>query len=295
MGAAFATGTIQHCSDCGRDEKFRFLRDAELFPKARSFISIPVKSGESVLGVMNVVHLTPGFFEFWHERFLLLFCNCLGRFLHTHRLLHSLEGMVTQRTHELEQALTESEELRQRYQRLSTTDDLTGLYNRRYFFIEGEALLSRAQRDKSAISLLLVDIDHFKRINDTWGHAIGDRVLRLIAESLRTQARAGDVIARLGGEEFVLLLPNTGPVGADLLAKRVQDRLALLDLGGSMGNLVLTASIGIASMQNEIHGDLAEKLQDIYKQADSAMYCCKAQGRNRRMFFLPDNTNQQAR
>lgn len=295
IGAAFSTGSVQHCSDCVSDERFRFFRDAGLFSEAGSFIAIPVKSGDRVLGVMNVVHLIPGFFEFWHERFLILFCNCLGRFLHTHRLLHSLEGMVAQRTVELEQALTASEELRQRYQRLSTTDDLTGLYNRRYFFIEGEAMFSRAQRDKSPVSLLLVDIDHFKRINDTWGHAIGDRVLRLIAESLRTQARAGDMIARLGGEEFVLLLPNTGPVGADLLARRIQERLGLLDIGGSMSNLVLTASIGIASMQNEIQGDLAERLQEIYKQADSAMYSCKAAGRNRRMFFMPNDVHQHAR
>ena len=185
IGAAFTTGTIQHCSDCISDERFRVLRDAGLFPEAGSFISIPVKSGESVLGVLNVVHLIPGFFEYWHQHFLTLYGNCMGRFLHNHRLLHNLEEMITQRTVELEHALTESEDLRQRYQRLSTTDDLTGLHNRRYFFIEGEAMLARALRDKTAISLLLVDIDYFKRINDTWGHAIGDRVLRLIADALR--------------------------------------------------------------------------------------------------------------
>jgi len=287
IGAAFTSGTIQHCSDCINDERFRLLRDARLFPEAGSFISIPIKSGESVLGVLNVVHLIPGFFEYWHEHFLTLYGNCMGRFLHNHRLLHNLEEMITQRTVELELALSESEDLRQRYQRLSTTDDLTGLHNRRYFFIEGEAMLARALRDNSVISLLLLDIDHFKRVNDTWGHAIGDRVLRLIADALRVQARTGDMVARLGGEEFVLLLPNTGPVGADLMAKRVQERIALLDLGGSMENIVLTASIGITSMQNDYCGDLSEKLQEVYKQADCAMYTCKAQGRNRRLFYMP--------
>jgi len=287
IGAAFSTGAVQHCSDCISDERFHFLRDAGLFPEAGSFISIPVRSGESVLGVLNVVHLVPGHFEYWHQHFLTLYGNCLGRFLHNHRLLHNLEEMITQRTVELEHALMESEDLRQRYQRLSTTDDLTGLHNRRYFFIEGEAMLSRALRDKSAISLLLVDIDYFKRINDTWGHAIGDRVLRLIADALRAQARAGDMVARLGGEEFVLLLPNTGPVGADLMAKRIQERMATLDLGGSMENTVLTASIGITSMQGNYQGDLSEKLQEIYRQADCAMYTCKAQGRNRRLFYMP--------
>jgi len=288
IGAAFSTGTIQHCSDCTNDERFRTLRDAELFPEAGSYISIPVKSGESVLGVLNIVHYVPGFFEYWHQHFLTLFGNCMGRFLHNHRLLHNLEGMITQRTVELENALTESEELRQRYQRLSTTDDLSGLHNRRYFFIEGEVMLARALRDKTAISLLLLGSDYFKRINDNWGHAIGDRVLRLIADALRGQARAGDMTARLGGEEFVLLLPNTGPVGADLMAKRVQERIAVLDLGGRMDGLILTASIGMTTMQNDFNGDLSEKLQEIYKQADCAMYTCKAQGRNRRLFYMPE-------
>ncbi|MCB1869466.1 MAG: sensor domain-containing diguanylate cyclase [Gammaproteobacteria bacterium] len=287
IGTTFSTGTIQRCDDCISDERFRVFLDAGLFPEAGSFIAIPVKSGESVLGVLSVVHLIPGFFEYWHEHFLSLYGNCLGRFLHDHRLLHNLEGLITQRTIELEHALSESEDLRQRYQRLSTTDDLTGLHNRRHFFIEGEAMLARALRDKTAISLLLVDIDYFKRINDTWGHAIGDRVLRLIADALRVQARAGDMVARLGGEEFVLLLPNTGPVGADLMAKRIQERFATLDLGGSMENMVLTASIGITSMQSDCQGDLSDKLQEVYKQADCAMYTCKAQGRNRRLFYVP--------
>ena len=287
MGAAFTTGTIQHCNDCIGNERFQLFREKGLFPEAGSFISIPVKSGESVLGVLNVVHLSPGFFEYWHQHFLTLYGNCMGRFLHNHRLLHNLEEMITQRTVELEHALTESEDLRQRYQRLSTTDDLTGLHNRRHFFIEGEAMLARALRDKTAMSMLLVDIDHFKHINDTWGHAIGDRVLRLIADALRAQARAGDMVARLGGEEFVLLLPNTGPVGADLMAKRVQEKMAALDLGGSMVDLTLTASIGITSLHSDFQGDLSEKLQEIYRQADCAMYACKAQGRNCRLFYMP--------
>ena len=148
-------------------------------------------------------------------------------------------------------------------------------------------MLARALRDKTAMSMLLVDIDHFKHINDTWGHAIGDRVLRLIADALRAQARAGDMVARLGGEEFVLLLPNTGPVGADLMAKRVQEKMAALDLGGSMEDLTLTASIGITSLHSDFQGDLSEKLQEIYRQADCAMYACKAQGRNCRLFYMP--------
>ncbi|MCB1758172.1 MAG: sensor domain-containing diguanylate cyclase [Gammaproteobacteria bacterium] len=288
VGAAFTTASIQHCSDCMSDERFRPFVDSGLFGEVGSFISVPLKSGDAVLGVINVVHSSTDFFEYWHQHFLALFGNCLGRFLNNHRLLHNLERMVTQRTLELEDALTESEDLRQRYQRLSTTDDLTNLHNRRYFFIEGESMLARATRDKAPVSMLLIDIDHFKQINDTWGHTTGDRVLRLIADALRSQARAGDLIARLGGEEFVLLLPNTGPVGADLMAKRVQESIAGLDLGGIMTGYALTASIGMTSMQNYSSDDLTDKLQQLYKMADCAMYSCKSEGRDRRMFYSPN-------
>jgi diguanylate cyclase (GGDEF)-like protein len=148
-------------------------------------------------------------------------------------------------------------------------------------------MLARANRDKAPVSMLLIDIDHFKQINDTWGHLTGDRVLRLIADALRSQARAGDLIARLGGEEFALLLPNTGPVGADLMAKRVQESITSLDLGGFMAGFSLTASIGMTSMQQYSGDDLSEKLQRLYKMADCAMYSCKSEGRDRRMFYTP--------
>lgn len=285
MGIACKTGKVQQSVDCSNDERIKPFRNTKLFWDGGSLISVPLKSSEQVLGALNVSHPTADFFETWHQHFLMLFSNCLGRFLHVHRLLHELENVVRDRTVELEQALTESEDLRQRYQRLSTTDELTGLHNRRYFFVEGESMLSRALRYELPISLLLMDVDFFKRINDRWGHAVGDRVLRMISGVLRETIRTGDLIARLGGEEFVLLLPNTGPVGADLLAKRIQERIGLLDLGGEMQELALTVSIGMTSLESSAKEDLTGALYLLYKQADTAMYLCKRQGRNRRLFY----------
>ena len=149
-------------------------------------------------------------------------------------------------------------------------------------------MLSRALRYELPISLLLMDVDFFKRINDRWGHAVGDRVLRMISGVLRETIRTGDLIARLGGEEFVLLLPNTGPVGADLLAKRIQERIGLLDLGGEMQDFALTVSIGMTSLESGLKDDIAGALYLLYKQADTAMYLCKRQGRNRRLFYTAE-------
>lgn len=288
IGRACETGEVQYCHDCSQDERFKPFQISGTAPEVGSVMSVPVKSGETVLGVLNVSHPRPNFFEPWHQHFLVLFANCMGRFLYVHRRLQNLEEAVARRTSELQFALTESEELRQQYQRLSTLDELTGLHNRRYFFLEGEAMLARAIRDEKAISLLMIDVDHFKRINDNWGHVTGDRVLKLIAGVLREQLRTGDMIARLGGEEFVLMLPNTGPVGADMIAGRIQQRIGAIDLGGRMEGLKLTVSIGMTCLFPTGPGDLTEMLHQVYLQADNAMYACKEQGRNCRLFYLPN-------
>jgi len=287
MGMAAKTGQLRYCSDCSEDEYFRSFPDQDIFLREGSLISVPISIGERMLGVLNISHSSPGFFEPWHQHFLILFANCLGRFYHTHRLLHDLDGIVRERASELEQALMESEDLRQRYQRLSTTDDLTGLHNRRYFFAEGESMLARAMRYQLPVSLLLLDVDYFKRINDRWGHSVGDRVLKMIAGILREQIRTGDLVARMGGEEFVILLPNTGAVGADLMARRIQERIGHSDLGGEMEGVALTVSIGMTSLQDEASDKLGQTLNQLYRQADIAMYRCKRDGRNRRLFYTP--------
>ena len=289
MGMACRSGQIQYCRNCMQDERFKPFPNIDTLSRGGSLISVPLKAGDTVLGVLNVSHPMPEFFETWHQHFLMLFANCLGRFLCVHRLLHDMEGVIKQRTVEIEQALTESEDIRQRYQKLSTIDELTGLHNRRYFFAEGESMLARAIRYDLPISLLLIDVDYFKRINDSWGHSVGDQVLKMIANVLREEIRTGDMVARLGGEEFVLLLSNTGAAGADLLAKRVQERISLLNFEGEAGeDLTLTISIGMTDLDVTDGTNLSDAIYLLYKQADSAMYACKRQGRNRRLFYTPD-------
>jgi two-component system cell cycle response regulator len=161
--------------------------------------------------------------------------------------------------------------------RLANTDGLTGLLNRRAFIDGLESARGKSAHSIVPLSLFLLDIDHFKRINDTQGHDGGDAVLRGVALALASVARKSDLVARWGGEEFVVALPETSIAGARVMAERV--RRAIADRNYVLPNgdkLTVTASIGIASSVEELW-----KLDDVIMAADRAMYNAKNRGRNR--------------
>lgn len=161
-------------------------------------------------------------------------------------------------------------------QRLATTDALTGLLNRRAFLDGVERERARSERHALPFSLMLLDIDHFKRVNDTRGHAAGDAVLKGVALVLAKVARRSDVVARWGGEEFVVALPQTGEAGARVAAERVRRAIAIATHPAPEGEpLVVTASVGVSS------SELPWKPEVLIAAADSAMYAAKARGRNR--------------
>jgi diguanylate cyclase (GGDEF)-like protein len=152
-------------------------------------------------------------------------------------------------------------------------DSLTELLNRRGFDEIFDIELERARRSDTPLSLLLGDLDHFKRLNDEHGHAAGDTELRRVARTLRVAKRRFDIAARVGGEEFALLAPDCDEQGAYALAERMR---AELDLGGAHGERRLTISFGIASFP--LHGESAD---DLLRAADRALYAAKGLGRNR--------------
>lgn len=161
-------------------------------------------------------------------------------------------------------------------QRLATTDGLTTLLNRRAFGEIMDRELSRCDRCNRPASLLLIDLDHFKTINDTRGHAAGDAVLAAVGKLLRSHARAHDVVARWGGEEFVIALPDADAAGAQASGERLRNAIAqLVVLDGSGEAIPLTASIGVA--ERVVH----EALDVTVDRADRAMYSAKVGGRNR--------------
>ncbi|MGD8909068.1 MAG: diguanylate cyclase [Chromatiales bacterium] len=285
-GIAFETGQLQYCRNCAQSKEFQSNPNSGDEPPG-SLISVPIKMDDQVLAVFNASHPLPEYFEPWQQHTLSLFCSSLGQILHNHRMLHDLELTVEQRTVELRQALQEAEVLQKRYEHLSTIDELTALNNRRYFFTEAQKMLSRARRHRQHCSLMLLDVDYFKQINDEWGHTVGDKVLCAIADVIRQEARGGDLVARVGGEEFVILLSESGAEEADVMAQRVQERLARLEFGRRIGNLNLTASIGISSYipEKDAQTPIHELLDQLYAQADNAMYDGKRQGRNTRRVF----------
>ena len=160
-------------------------------------------------------------------------------------------------------------------QQLATVDPLTGLENRRSLMDFSEVQLKLAQRYKSFFSILLIDLDYFKKINDTYGHLIGDEILKNIAKILKESLRNVDHIGRFGGEEFIVILPNTTLKNAVLVAEKVRDAIANFVHNIEEQNIQTTVSIGIAS-----YNSLDDDVNQILERADQALYTAKSSGRN---------------
>jgi diguanylate cyclase (GGDEF)-like protein len=166
----------------------------------------------------------------------------------------------------------------QELERLATTDGMTGIYNRRHFLTLADREWSRAKRYRRPLSLLMIDIDFFKAINDTYGHQVGDRMISHMAGLARDCKRDTDVLARIGGEEFALLLPETTLDQANIVAERLRCEVAGRPLGAADMFVAATVSIGVAAADTST----VEFLQ-LMKAADQALYEAKRAGRNRVM------------
>jgi diguanylate cyclase (GGDEF)-like protein len=160
-------------------------------------------------------------------------------------------------------------------QRMATIDGLTGLYNRNHFFAEADRQFRLARRHRRPFAAVMVDIDHFKHINDSYGHPVGDEVIRVVAERLRDAGRDSDVLGRYGGEEFAMITPETGPSAAEL-AERLRQVVSAQPVPTAAGQLQVSISVGLA------HVDGSEQdLHQLLARADRALYQAKQTGRNR--------------
>lgn len=164
----------------------------------------------------------------------------------------------------------------ERVTRLSQADELTGLGNRRYLLNCMDDLFLQRQGRVSSLSLALLDIDHFKQVNDSFGHPAGDRILQVFADALMSLSRKSDIVARMGGEEFCVLMPDTGPDGALELAERIRQRIAMLSHQQLGVPTSVTVSLGLATVNRD---DVS--FERLYSRADKALYQAKIQGRNR--------------
>jgi two-component system cell cycle response regulator len=233
-----------------------------LFPAGRDLASIamiPLTHRRQLIGSINLGSDDPGRFTAQHAADFLAHLGVIASFC--------VENVLN----------------RARLLRSGFTDVLTGWHNRRYLQARMKEELARARRDNARLNCLMLDVDHFKRVNDTWGHVAGDVVLRELANRVEAQIRASDVAARYGGEEFVVLLPNTDEMSAEKLAERI--RLAISASPFELPNgeqVVVTVSIGIAGVGPDRDDvDLKNLGDSLIARADVALYRAKSAGRNR--------------
>ena len=165
---------------------------------------------------------------------------------------------------------------------MALTDSLTGLYNRRYLEVHLQKLLQKNRDSKKSMAVLLTDIDHFKKINDTFGHAVGDEVLKVVSERLMANLRSFDLVARIGGEEFVVILPDVSEQRAYMVAERLRASIADVPIPSAAvpgGALLVSTSVGGAIIDHSEH-----TIEEVLDRADKCLYAAKEAGRNCTVF-----------
>ncbi len=258
-GKVLSTGNPIVVADIEADD--RVVQEKRPRYKTKSFISIPLKIEGRTIGVLNIADKISG--EVFSEEDL--------------HLLVSI-GAYASVAIERSKFYQKTEELK----RISITDSLTALLNRRYFQERMSEEIERSRRHHLPLSLIMLDVDDFKSVNDTLGHLVGDEVLKIVARCLRNCIRTIDVAARYGGEEFTVILPQTSKADAQIIAERICAEVYRLDLPFVKADqkLVLSVSLGLATYPED-----AESLEDLVRNADIALYAAKSQGKNRVVIY----------
>jgi diguanylate cyclase (GGDEF)-like protein len=225
--------------------------------KTKSFISAPLRLNGRIFGVINVADKADGS-DFSEED------------LHILMSIGTYASVAIERS----QFYHKNQELK----KISITDSLTSLLNRRYFQERIAEEIERSRRHHLPLSLIMIDIDNFKKINDTYGHTVGDEVLKVTARCLRNCIRTIDVAARYGGEEFTVILPQTGKLDASVIADRICNEIGKIDFpfGQAEPRMPLTVSLGLATYPDDAGG-----IESLIRNSDVALYRAKTQGKNR--------------
>jgi len=254
---------LSHLSD---EQPHRFFPSkSKLRLAARSFLGLPLIVQDRVIGLLLCFSDLPSAFTATHHQHLLsILCN------------------------QAAQAITDAQ-LHEQVERLAEIDGLTGILNHRAFHKRLHYEWEQIQRHGGSLALMMIDLDHFKRINDTHGHPAGDRILKQVAAQLTQLARRADTVGRYGGEEFAILLPKTTATQAGKLAERIRKVIERGRFGQAGSAIPVTMSIGIAAAPPDAAGP-----DQLVSVADKALYGAKAQGRNRVLLYA-DLTSAMAR
>lgn len=241
-----STGKSQIFSDLSK--LFTSFSGSE-YERFRSWLGVPLIVQDRIIGLLSIDSSEPNDFTEEDATLALAFANQVSVALENTRLFSEAQTQAI-------------------------TDSLTGIYNRRGLFQVGDFEITRARRIGRPFSTLLLDIDHFKRVNDHYGHAVGDQALRSLAERCRTGSRNVDLVGRYGGEEFVILLTETHLEAAHMVAERLRQSIMDAPFQTDAGPLRITISIGVAEANED------ETLKELIQRADMALYEAKNKGRN---------------
>ncbi len=218
----------------------------------------------------NLRHLT------WQAQ-----CIARGEFQHRVKFLGEFSTAFNSMTEQLENTIAELQKLNEKYREMSYTDPLTGVFNRRAFMDMALGEVARCQRKACTTAFILTDIDFFKKVNDTYGHAAGDIVLCEFTDRLRQCLRTGDVCGRIGGEEFTIMLPETPLADACMVAERLRLAICATPVFSEELAIPISASFGVHCLEESMFASSPEQaLTRCLKIADEALYRAKEQGRN---------------
>ena len=236
------------------------IGDMEEDEISQSLLIVPLKTSSGTLGVLSAQSYTPD--------------------MYSSEDLETLELLAANVSIAIENA-----QLFDKVQSMAITDPLTGLSNRRKFYENASLEFDQSRRYDRPLSVIMMDIDHFKRVNDTYGHAVGDQVLQGLAQLVKSNLRQVDFLARYGGEEFVIMMPETGLEEAMMIAERLRQNTAEATLPTRAGNMVITISLGVVKLEDD-----CRNLEELLDRSDQAMYVSKRTGRNKVTSWKPEHS-----
>jgi len=239
---------------------------------ARSYAGIPIQYMGVVVGFINLFSVTAGFFISAHTERMQTFANQIATVFANSRLVEELQKVNARLYTQLSEIQALQNELREQ----AIRDPLTGVFNRRYLQETLDREIARVNRASQPVGIMIMDIDRFKLINDTYGHKAGDLILQALGEMLKTNIRREDIACRYGGEEFVVVMPGASLQTAQKRAEIIRARIEALQVAFESWNLHVTVSLGVAAYPQ--HGATGE---DVLIRADRALYRAKQEGRNR--------------
>jgi diguanylate cyclase (GGDEF)-like protein len=239
--------------------------------KNRGWMGVPMIIGDRVIGMLAFDKNIPNFYNEEQSHFALAFAAQAAIAIENARLYSDAQKELSEKIEAEGKLLILQKELEEQ----AIRDALTGLYNRRFLDETLTRELSRAERDKYSVSVVMLDLDHFKMFNDTYGHDVGDMMLKQLGKLLASQVRAGDIACRFGGEEFVVVMPKASLSVAKQRANdwRMKFESQILIHNGEVLNATLSAGVAVYPA----HGSSSD---EIIRKADQAMYAAKAAGRN---------------